>query len=389
MTVINKKIITIGIGVLVLTLLLISLTSAQFWACFDYGEIVHYCDSINTGEPYKPDWTCSSSSGCEKCMSVYDEIEDCYIHYPSPITNCGGIPRECSIVNGGGTIDAEPPEFNLISPLQNEIYTSRSVLLEFSLDERADVYYLDLINGRGRWTRVCNECSPGDPAYSRERSFKEGLNELQFKAVDVVGNDITTDVSFFVDSKDPRISRTFPRKGFADGDFEVQFQEDNVETLILHYGIDEQPLNIENDCELDRSKYYCDTNVDLSDYDGSTIEYWFVLTDKAGNTDESKKTEIEIDTTFPVVNNLGSFYTNDEKYINFNVDITEENLDEVSLSYQYEKNGKTYYKERRLCSKLKEGVCGNKFRYKDYYENFQLNVIVEAGNSIGAPVVML
>ena len=79
------------------------------------------------------------------------------------------------------------------------------------------------------------------------------------------------------------------------------------------------------------------------------------------------------------MNNNDSFYTNDSRYIYFTLNITEDNFDEVVLSYNDSRRGRV--KEKRLCNRIKDGVCEKKFRYRDYYDNLTLIIRDEAGNS--------
>ncbi|MFH1586184.1 MAG: hypothetical protein ABIB79_05440 [archaeon] len=368
---------TIILSIVLITILATSLVSAEFWACFDRGQKAEYCND------YKPDKTCASSSGCQWCMSVYDEANDCYVHGIWP--KCNQLAPKCSTFGngGGGSIDSDPPEFNLIKPTEDELFTSRKVLVEFSLDEKADVYYLDLIGGRGRWTKICNDCSAGNPAYSKERSFSEGYNHIQFKAADVVGNEAFEEVSFFVDSRDPRILKTNPTKGFADGTFEVQFKEDNPKILKLYYGANQKTLGLEDDCHEEKSKVYCDTYVDLGSYDGDEIEYWFTLEDIAGNVDESKHRILEVDTTFPVIENDGDFWDINGKYVYFEIEIDEDNFDEAFYTYE---DSRGRIREKRLCSRLKDGICEKKVRFNEGHHDITINVVDEAGNMVGVPV---
>ena len=121
--------------------------------------------------------------------------------------------------------------------------------------------------------------------------------------------------------------------------------------------------------------------MNLSSYN-SPINYYFSAEDIAGNKDSSKPILVKVDTTSPVLNNPDSFWTRGTgRYSNdiyFNMSITETNFDEAVLNYDY--NGRT--REKRLCSKLKEGKCVYKFRLNNAYSNFKLIITDEAGNSV-------
>ena len=72
----------------------------------------------------------------------------------------------------------------------------------------------------------------------------------------------------------------------------------------------------------------------------------------------------------------------DGKYVYFSINITEENLDEVVYTY-IDKKGKE--KEKRLCSKLKDGLCEKRVSFKDGTYDLTIQIINEAGNSVGIP----
>jgi len=375
----NRKIIGMAIFALLFVMTSLVIVSAEFWACKEYREVVNYCDN------YKPSRTCLQTMGCSYCMSVYDEVKDCFVHGSWPV--CQNLDPECGTY-GTGTIDTEPPVLIINSPIEGEIYKSRSVLLDFSTDTKADVSYFDLINGRGRTTGVCRNCF----SYSRSRSFKEGYNHIRFEAKDMLGNPVYEEVTFFVDSKKPRISRVEPRRGFASGEFEIQFQEDNPFELIIHYGnhlgYKDHEVNITSECVLDRTRYKCNTNIDLKEYDGTNIFYTVKLKDIADNTVESRRpTELTVDMTFPVILNPTTLFEQGEgrysRYVTFNVDVTEQNLEKVYYTYKdYRGNDR----DKTLCTRLKDNVCEKRLSFREGHYDITLKVIDEAGNFIGEPL---
>lgn len=302
-------------------------------------------------------------------------------NYTTNPSKCDG--PQCEFGNGGGgSIDVDPPNLTVNSPVDDFVYNSRKVLFDIESDEYASLYYIDNINGRGRWKRL----SGGTKHYSREISLKDGLNDLTIKGGDDDGNEAFVVKQFYVDSKKPKIKKTYPKKGFANGVFEVQFQEENPETLTLYYGnglieMREAELNIE-ECIYEKRRYSCSVEVDVNDYDGMGIEYWFELTDIANTSAESKHVWLSVDTTFPVLNNPGSFWTQGEgrynKYIYFNLLITEENFDEVSyIDWEASRP-----KWRRLCTRLKDGMCVKRKTFRIGHHVVDVQIIDEAGNAI-------
>jgi len=355
--------------------------SRVFWSCFGKGEVIKYCETP-TYHHSPPTETCTDDGGCSYCMSVYKENEDCYIHGSWP--KCMQLPPSQCSDNGGPNQDLNPPNITLTSPLNNSLFTSRVVPFKFFLNEKADVYYIDLINGRGKWIRVCRGCS----SFDNNKNFNEGLNQILIKATDGVGNEGSKEVSFFIDSKMPKIKKTFPKKGFADGDFIVEFQEENPRNLTLFYGINQfktKNINL-GTCTSKKNKYSCETNVNLLPYNNQQIEYYFTLIDIAGNYEESKHLMLNVDVSDPIFNNQASFWSQNEpgsKDIFFDLDINEPNFDEVVYSY-LDSRGKV--KEKRLCSKLTEGKCVKKESFKAGVWDLTLIIRDQAGNSAGYPV---
>jgi len=361
---------------LIITLLLIVPISAEFWACAEKGEFIDYCN------PKTPDRTCSSSNGCEYCMKEYDETRQCYNQGNWRI--CQNIDRVCTDVGAVPVIDSNPPEFTLLSPLQDAIYTSRSTLIEFNLNEKASVYYKNNLDDRDRWVRICSSCSPGEPAYSRRKSFKEGFNDLTFRAIDVMGLETSQDLTFLIDSRKPRIHRTLPRSGYSNGLFEVQYTEDNLKIVEITFGNEEtgfETIKL-SDCESGK-RVWCDIDINLEEFNNQRIEYWFDITDKAGNTKKSQmRKNLNVDTVFPVLNKE-DFWEQGEgrynRYIYFNFDVTEENLDKIVYIYT---DSRDRIRERRLCSRLKDGICKTKKTFRTGNHVLDIQIIDKAGNSI-------
>ena len=355
-------------------LLSVSLASAVFWSCFNKGQTINYCN------PAVQDRTCTTTL-CKYCMSTFNSTSSCYNQ--GNWVSCNGLPaseQDCS--SGSGGVDSSPPTINLISPQENQIFTERSVPFSFTLNEKSDVYYLDNINGRGRWSRVCSGCS----SINQKRSFAEGFNDLTLRAKDSMGNLAYKDFKFFVDSKKPRINKAEPKKGFASSAFYVQFTEANPKDLMLHYGnsesgFNEKTLNIESDCARGtRDKYDCSTQVDLENYDGEIMEYWFHLTDIANSEAESKHQFLTVDTTFPVVESMT--YTVTGNKVLFVTRVTEQNFADVSYIDQSELRPRW----RKMCSKLTNFICEKTLTLRSGTHDLTVQVNDKAGNSVGEAI---
>jgi len=222
----------------------------------------------------------------------------------------------------------------------------------------------------------------------------DGMHNITIRAKDDAGHETLYQMNeFFTDSKDPRIKKTYPKSGFAFGLFEVEFDEENPEELWLNYGNDitdwrNYKVNLSN-CIMNTDTE-CAVNVNLSDYHGQEIEYWFNLSDIVGNYDESRLRGLDVDVIPPVLNNDNiipgendSFWVQgvggNSKYIYFTFNVSEENFDEINYIYIDDHN-KT--KEKRLCSRLKEGVCEKRKRFSIGVHNISVNILDDAGNSL-------
>jgi len=366
----GKTIAIIGLLFLIVILSL-SYMSASRLLCLTYGQ------SLPSG------YTCWS----DQCINIC--VDDS--NYHTNPAYCYGY-GACDVFEGGGNLggDTTPPEVSITSPNNEQLISSRSVLFDFEFNEPSSIYYLDHKYGRNRWKRICSNCGNG---YSRKVSFKDGFNKITLKFIDRNENYVEFDREFTVDSRKPRISREEPRRGFADGNFKIQIQEENPKELIINYGNiakgrQDHVVDIANNCTLNRGRYTCDTYIDLKDYDGTNIFYTTKLTDVVGSVVESRRPiELTVDMTFPKINNQDDLWSQGEgrysRYITFSVDVTEQNFEKVYYTY---KDSRGNYRDRTLCTRLKDGVCEKKVSFREGNYDLMLKVIDEAGNEIGTPL---
>jgi len=314
-------------------------------------------------------------------------------YYPTSFNKCKNL-GACNTLGNGTAVDGNPPNLTVNSPLDGEVYDSKSVLMDLTINEPSSVYYKDNTESRIRWKRL----SSNTQDYFRKIRFDEGFNNITIKVRDRNDNEVKVIKQFRVDSRKPKIKRTEPRRDFASGFFEVQFQEDNSESLILFYGNSGTGMrNVSLDlgeCYLNKRRYYCDVQVDLEDYNEQDIEYWFELVDIAGTSVESKHIWLSVDTVNPILHNdnvvggeSDSFWHQGEgrysKYVYFNLNITEPNFDEAVYSY-LDSRGKT--REKRLCSRLKDGMCKSRKSFRRGHYDLNVEIRDEAGNAIAYPI---
>jgi hypothetical protein len=360
-----KKIIITGLVVL-LIFSFGNTVSAEFWGCFTKGNFIDFCN------PAVPDRTCGSDL-CKFCMSSFEQPPGCY--NGGNFNVCNGLPSEeqgCTFLGSNATIDSQPPAINLTSPsaFNDSVFKSRAVEVIYSLNEKSNVYIFD--SRVGRWSKICNECSG---KVKHLRGFNEGFNELRLKAVDVVGNEAFAIASFFVDSRIPRIVRTNPLFGFASGNFNVQFMEENPQNLILTYGNSFRSQGVDlSACQESRGIISCDISADLSEFDGKNILYWFNLTDIAGSNVASRPLELSVDISAPIVN--GVDFVKLGRNVNFEISIDEANLKDVSYLDRADPGARWI----RICSRLDNGICRGRGIFADGFHSLVINVTDLVGN---------
>jgi len=261
------------------------------------------------------------------------------------------------------------------SPTPNFNYSERRINIDLFVNQEVDeIKYINYLVSRPINITLCKNCL----GYNKSKIFLEGFNNVTFMAIEnntIIGEE---NVAFRLDSKEPRISRTTPRGGFASGIFDIEFIEDNPAGLILFYGnnIRNYSLDIGNECVLDRTRYKCQTKVDLEDFDGQEISYWFELSDIAGNVKVSRPIKLNVDTTNPVINSFVNL-TNGRR-VTFIFNVTKQNFEEIN----YIDFSASRPREIRLCSRLNNGICSVTKSFTSGSHNLTINVLDKAGNSV-------
>lgn len=361
----KNKILIITVLTATLLLLATAFASADTYElrCLARGE------SINFGQLCNPDMPIVKGP-TTLCVHHQDNGKQCN----ALLNICNSLKLKCDQTGGSGGgvgADGNAPALNLLSPLNNTMYNSKSIIFNVKLDESATISYTDLLTDRT--IRICSDCEE----FNRKKSFNEGTNKILVRAIDRNGNENSTYVTFFVDSKKPKIKSVIPKKGFVNGSFEVVFQEENPKKLTLYYGNIQsgnknKDLNLATECSIEKSKTTCRTNVNIADYDGETIEYYFLLKDIANNEVESKRFNLEVDITKPKIDKIDTII--DRRKVEFLVKVTEKNFDEAQYM---DDSGKW----RKLCSNLKNGICYSKKTFTEGEHTVPIKVFDEAGNT--------
>ena len=120
----------------------------------------------------------------------------------------------------------------------------------------------------------------------------------------------------------------------------------------------------------------------MSLYDGQEIEYTMSVSDSLRSV-ESKPVKVTVDMSAPVVMNEEGFWSQGEgrynRYIYFDIEVDEDNLDEVSFIDWTDSKPKW----KRLCSRLdSDGHCEKRKSFKKGLHDVDVMVLDEAGNSV-------
>jgi len=353
--------------ILVLFILIIPLIKADFYVCFEEGEQYSWCNpKVNYYRCGNYDHCTCESDGknCGPiCMSEYDEERSCYNQ-----GNPGLCMQSGACLPGGmGEIDQDPPEITLDSPVEGEVYDSRSVLFNITLDEIGDADYYDNINGRGQWKRLFRDKS----SYSRSLSMDEGFNSITIKARDGVGNKANITVTFYVDSVEPKIRKTLPEEGYVSTIFAVEYDEENLQSVVLHYDQGEGWVDVElENCESGIRQTCSSEDIDLED---GAVEYYFTISDFATSVD-SDVISLIVDTTDPIItiNDPQSTPYNTKK-IPLDIDLSED-VELLEYLDAADPNGRW----RKLCKNCEEYDKTKSF--KEGYHDLILRATDYAGN---------
>lgn len=321
----------------------------------------------------EPGWNVVEVEGCDSgerasCSTIVglDEYENGELEYYFSVCDAASCDSgDVKTVR----VDSTPPVL-IANTLFDSVYSEKNILFDLSVNEDTEIFYVDNNDGKTphRRKRLCNDCGN----VNKFVSFRDGEWDITIFAEDDAGNIDEIGAQFVVDTKKPRMSRTYP-SGFASQTFEVEFQENSPDVLTLFYGSDEQVVDL-GACIPNRNKLRCSVDVDLTDYDGQEIGYWFELVDIVGNLGQSRTEEVKVDTSFPVINSIE--YELDRNKAEIVLDITEENLDEVT----YFNHNDRRPREKRLCSRL---PCDKTIRLNEGVNQIDIQVFDEAGNSVG------
>lgn len=345
-------------------ILIMPLAFADFNVCFQEGEQFSFCNNVTNY--YRCDnydyCTCEPNGhNCRLCMSEFDEERGCYNQGKLSLCNeYGGC-----VPSSGGEFDVEPPEITFISPEEGAVYDTDTILFEITIGEIGDAYYYDNINGRS-WKIFFRDKS----AYSKLIRLEEGFNNISIKAIDKMGYEDIESITFYIDSEAPEIKETLPEEGYVNTVFTVEYDEENLQNVVLHYKQTGDWVDVELvGCPAGKDQVCSSPDIDLED---GEVQYYFTISDFATSVD-SEIITLLVDTTDPVITlNEPQSTPYDNKKILMDIEVDEE----VEL-LEYIDVADPRGKWRRLCSD-----CEDYYKSKSFKEGFH-DLIIRATDYAG------
>ncbi|GEM_PF-1985872 len=261
----------------------------------------------------------------------------------------------------------------------NGLYGNRNVPINVTLDKEADyIKYINYNDKRPGWKILCKDCKDYGKTSIKTKRLLEGENNLSFMAIDSFGREFSENVSIFIDSIAPKIKDVEPKTGYIDSNFNIDIIEENPTNMSIFYG--NGTINMSSDVNLSectnfKSVKYCNGFIDLSEFNGQEIEYYVNLTDIMNRTAKSKINKVMVDSINPVINSV--YFTNIGRRVELMINVSELNLEEVNYIDLEDRTPK----ERRLCTKLVDGMCVKVLSFRPGVHNLTINAVDKAGNS--------
>ncbi len=224
----------------------------------------------------------------------------------------------------------------LISPVNNEVYYRMKVNFNLQSNEILnEVKYANLDKTSIRcseedryentcWQVLCTHCNGYGNDRGRKLTMDEGINRLVIRVMDNNGNLYYQNITLIVESIKPKVFSSFPHKNeFINGSyFNIKYSEQNLKNITLVYGNDDRIKNTTKYCPAG-NKQNCSFFLNLSEYEGQPIYYYFIINDLI-NSETTQMTRLIVDTIRPMVNiNFPQNGKNYFKKVPINVTATE------------------------------------------------------------------
>ncbi|MEK6952334.1 MAG: putative metal-binding motif-containing protein [Nanoarchaeota archaeon] len=259
-------------------------------------------------------------------------------------------------------------DITLNSP-QGGVFNSKKIIFDLVMNQEVEeLSYIDYSDERQRQQSLCRKCKEYGNTQIQIKNLKEGVHNITFIASKYGYYEEQT-VSIFIDSIEPKIKKTIPKKKeYGNGSFIISYEEDNPKQITLYYG---NLVNGKDDCSFnaDEKTKSCTFDVDLSEFDNKSLVYSFEIEDMAGNKEQSKETEIYVDLTKPGINKLN--YSIESRKVNFDIEVNEK----VDLEYYDENERRPKWKS--LCRRC------NTYDRKKLFGLGEHNIIIRVTDKAG------
>ena len=223
------------------------------------------------------------------------------------------------------------------------------------------------------------------PAFNCSRNIRlnEGNNILLIRSDNGLGNIELEYLNVSIDDTKPRIIKVYPSgNSYGSGFFSINYTELNLKDIALYYGGFNNPIIlVKNNTECSSGiNQQCNFSADLSSFNGDKIQFWFSVTDLAGNSVNSSKTRVNVDLDNPKVVYISPPIITNTR-VKFYIDIAEPNFDRVI--YTNTNNCGVFFESSRvLCTTLKNGRCIFSKTLCLGFHNITLTSSDKAGNSV-------
>lgn len=331
-----------------------------------------YC--LSDGEKLPPG--CSGSSCKYVCDLSSGEgfCQICTTNNGFPGVNpssCFG--QTCSFLGGEEETDLNPPNLTITSPQNGITYSDLRVVFDIRTDSPSKIEYKVL--GDNTWRTLCDSCT----SYSREVRLQEGANEITFKARKKSNNLITELTrTFNIDSKAPDFISSLPlNNDFANGEFIVEYTEENLNKVELHYkntGETNWQILELTGCSSGQ-RVICSTSLNLSPYENSELEYFFNICDSA-SCDAGNINVVKVDSSPSAIESFTKTF--EGKYVTFLFEITEP----FFKSVEYIDYSESRPRWKTLCNQLENNLCEKRVSFRDGEHALDFKINDNAGNSL-------
>jgi len=243
--------------------------------------------------------------------------------------------------------------------------------------------YINYNDKHPRFKQLCESCAEYGISKTKTQTLNEGENNLTIIAEDSYGNIIEKNISLFIDSKQPKVIQTLPKKNsITNGsEFFIKYTEDNLQSIILYLSPNDN-ITFQN-CPSGKN-VNCSQTVDLVKFDSKIIDFYFELSDSI-NFVKSKLTKISVDTTPPVITVNSPISTDYGKTrIIFNITITE------PVKLEYEDLSDSNPKFKKLCVKCTDyGNSRQKIiNFKQGRHDILITAVDSAGNADSKEIIL-